>query len=65
MRPDCDRDAWYEFRPDGEHALSLHEYEEVETIHNACVQILKCRKCGKLSIGWYKEGEDDDSGILH
>lgn len=60
--PDCDKDAWYEFRPDGVHTLSLHDYEEIEVIHNATVRILKCRNCGKLSIGWYREGtfEDED-----
>lgn len=40
--------------------IEPHEYEEVEVIHNVCVQILKCRKCGKISIGWYKENDSDE-----
>lgn len=55
--PDCDKDAWFEFRPDGVNTLSLHDYEEIEVIPNCTVQILKCKKCGKLSIGWYR-GEE-------
>lgn len=53
--PDCDRDAWWDFRPDGEHSLSKHEYEEVEVIPNCEVQILKCRACGKISVGWKRQ----------
>ena len=62
--PDCDKDAWFEFRPDGEHAMSLHDYEEIEVVHNVTVQILKCRRCGKISIGWYRE-EPDPPGTFY
>lgn len=36
------------------------DYELVEEVHNCTVQILKCRKCGKTSIGWYREGSFDE-----
>jgi hypothetical protein len=55
--PDCDKDAWYEFRPDGEHPMSLHQFVEVERIPNCEVQILKCTVCGKISIGWKRMGD--------
>jgi len=60
--PDCDRDAWYEFRPDGVHPVSHHKFVEVERIPNCEVQILKCTECGRLSIGWRRMGyeEEDD-----
>lgn len=58
--PDCDRDAWYDFRPDGVHSLSQHIYEEIEVIPNCEVQILKCKACGKISIGWKRMGEKKD-----
>ena len=48
--PDCDRDAWWEFRPDGEHAVSLHDFEEVEVIEGVTIQLLRCKRCGALSI---------------
>lgn len=54
--PLCDYEGWLEFKPDGEHSVSLHEYEEVEVIENCTVQILRCKACGKLSWGWYRNG---------
>ena len=57
--PDCDKDAWYEFRPDGVTPLSLHDYVEVDVIPNCTVQILKCRTCGKISIGYWKNSSLD------
>jgi hypothetical protein len=60
--PDCDLNGWVHFLPDGEHEVSLHDFEEIEVVHNAVVRILKCRKCGALSIGWHREGafEEDE-----
>ena len=58
MRPDCDDKDW-EFRPNGVNPLSFHDYEEVEVIENCTVQILKCKTCGKISIGFVK-GEKEN-----
>lgn len=61
MRPDCDLDSHWEFRPDGKTPLSMHEYVEVERIPNCEVQILRCTKCGRISVGWKRmEYEDDE-----
>lgn len=57
--PLCDYEGWLEFRPDGEHAVSLHDYEEVEVIEGVTIQILRCRQCGRLSYGWWRGGIDD------
>ena len=40
----------------GGHEFDPCEYELVEEVHNCTVQILKCKKCGNVSIGWYREG---------
>lgn len=63
--PDCDLNGWLEFKPDGKNTVSLHDFEEVEVIEGATVQILRCRKCGAISVGWTRgrpinyEVEDD------
>lgn len=57
--PLCDYEGWLEFRPDGVHDVSLHEYEEIETIENCTVQVLKCKACGKISIGFWRGGIED------
>ena len=58
--PDCDRDAWWEFRPDGKTPVSHHDFELIEVVENARVEILKCKTCGKISIGWYRKGKAED-----
>ena len=55
----CDMEGYLEFKPDGEHAVSLHEYEEIETIENCTVQILRCKACGRLSWGWWRGTKED------
>lgn len=52
---DCDLNGYLDFRPDGVHSVSLHDYEEVEVINNAQVRILRCRKCGAYSVGWSRQ----------
>ena len=44
----------YEKRKVEEYEI-VDEYEEVEVIPNCEVQILKCRACGKISIGWKRQ----------
>lgn len=45
-------------KPDGIHELSKHQYELEERIPNCTVEILRCKVCGDISIGWYR-GEQD------
>ena len=50
-------------RPDGVHELEPHAYQETQIIHNATVSILKCKNCGKESVGWLRQPnsyEDDN-----
>ena len=63
MKPDCDLNGWIDFRPDGEHSVSLHQYVEEETIPFAEVQILRCTACGKLSWAWKRLEPTDYAGV--
>lgn len=39
----------------GEHELDPCVYEEVERYENVTVVISRCKKCGKLDIGWVRQ----------
>ena len=41
--------------PDGVNELDPCEYEEVERYRNVTVSILRCKKCGHISIGWERQ----------
>lgn len=57
--PSCDQNGWIHFLPDGEHEVSLHDFVEEEVIEGCCVQILRCRRCGELSVGFWRGTLDD------
>ena len=61
MSNDCEN-GYRVTLPDG-NELEPCFFELDEVIHNCTVEILRCPKCGKISIGWYPEGsyenEDD------
>ena len=39
--------------PDGVHELSPHIFEQL--LHNVTVEVLECKNCGEVSIGWYRQ----------
>ena len=41
-------------KPDGVHELDPCLYEEVETIYNVNVRVLKCKKCGHVELEWFR-----------
>ena len=49
-------------KPDGIHPLSQHLFVEEECLKNVTVQILRCRKCGHVSIGWYRQANTEEVG---
>jgi hypothetical protein len=61
MKPSCDQNGSIHFLPDGEHEVSLHDFEEVEVMEaeGITIQLLRCRRCGEYSLGWWKGGIDD------
>lgn len=53
-------------KPDGVHELSPHKYVRTQRLKNVTVEILQCKVCGKVSIGWYLQEnteEVDDSEV--
>lgn len=36
--------------------MDSHRFELDEVIPNCTVEILKCKVCGEVSIGWYRNG---------
>ena len=48
------------FKPDGIHELSPHEFVLDEKYKNVTVEILRCKKCGEISIGWYKQEDTEE-----
>lgn len=46
--------------PDGENELDPCLYREVMKLKNVTVQILKCVKCGHVSIGWIRQPDTEE-----
>ena len=46
-------------KPDGIHPLSPHQFVEEEHLRNVTIQILRCEKCGHVSIGWYRQPDTE------
>ena len=49
-------------KPDGIHELSRHRYELEGEYRNVTVQVLRCKDCGELSIGWIRQ---DNTVVVH
>lgn len=47
-------------KPDGEHELSACHFQLDKRLKNVTIEILVCPKCGKVSIGWYKQENTED-----
>ena len=47
-------------KPDGVHDLSPHQYVEEIKLRNVTVQVLRCKVCGKVSIGWYRQENTEE-----
>ena len=50
-------------KPDGINEFDPCVYELKEIHHNVTVEILQCKECGHISIGWYAQ-EDTESEYL-
>lgn len=44
----------------GAYEIDPCEFEEVERHANVTVSILRCPKCGKISIGWLRQEDTID-----
>ena len=46
--------------PDGIHPLSPHAYQEELHLRNVEIQILRCKICGHVSIGWRRQDNTEE-----
>ena len=44
----------------GDNTLDPCQYKLSEIHKNVTVEILKCPKCGAVSIGWYRQDDTED-----
>lgn len=47
-------------KPDGIHPLSPHQFVEEEHLRNVTIQILRCKNCGHVSIGWHRQTDTEE-----
>ena len=55
----CNHGDW-KFCPDGKHELDPCIYREILRLRNVTVQILKCEKCGHITVGWFRQENTED-----
>lgn len=56
----CSFGEGVEMQPDGHNMLDPCAYELAELHKNVTVEVLKCKKCGNVSIGWYRQANTED-----
>lgn len=47
-------------KPDGIHELSTHKYKLDKRLKNVTIEILRCERCGEVSIGWYRQDDTEE-----
>lgn len=47
-------------KPDGVHELPSHSFELEQRLANCTVEILRCKCCGHVSIGWYRQEDTEE-----
>lgn len=47
-------------KPDGIHELSPHAFQEELHLRNVTVQVLRCKTCGYVSIGWRRQNNTEE-----
>ena len=59
----CGANNGITIKPDGIHELSPHHFQKVQTLKNVTVEILQCKVCGKVSIGWYAQDNTQEVSL--
>lgn len=49
--------------PDGENELDPCIYEEIERYANVTVTVLRCKKCGHISIEWERQEDTEELDV--
>lgn len=44
-------------KPDGKNILDPCHYEPIEKYANVTIEVRKCRNCGTVDIGWWKQDD--------
>ena len=47
----------------GDFEVDPCEYEEIETIYNCVVRILRCKRCGHIEIEWERNNGENTTKI--
>lgn len=50
-------------KPDGVHEASPHAFELDGRYKNVTVEILRCKNCGEVSIGWYRQDDTEEIDV--
>jgi hypothetical protein len=50
-------------KPDGVNELDPCKYQPIEIHRNVTVEVLRCKVCGRIEIGWMRQ-EDTESEVL-
>lgn len=51
----CDFPHGVTIKPDGEYEMNPCDFKLVLRYENVTVEILECKKCGDVSIGWHRQ----------
>lgn len=52
---ECNFPEGVTIKPNGENEMSPCDFKLVEKYTNVTVEILECKVCGAVSIGWYRQ----------
>ena len=55
--PCCSFGEGVEVRPNGIDQLDPCLYKVIEVHKNVTGEVLRCKRCGKIELSWYREGE--------
>lgn len=47
-------------KPDGINELDPCDYEEIQRFANVTVSVRRCKKCGNIDIGWYRQEDTEE-----
>lgn len=59
MKMHCNHEG-ITIKPDGIHELSPHRFVLEKRLKNVTIEILRCKECGEVSIGWYRQDDTEE-----
>lgn len=55
--PCCSFGEGVSVKPNGIDQLDPCFYKVIEVHKNVTVEVLRCKRCGRIELSWYREGE--------